>query len=271
MLTGKEGGPTNLVQQIPTHIGPSEFSRMALGSSEEARQPDLAPVSGSAVDVVVRQIRGLIAAASLKVGDNLPTERELCAQFGASRNTVREAMRILKAYGMVEVRPKVGAIIVDNRMERAFDLFSFNTMEVSRKTYVDIQGFRSMVEVDSVERIFDSVVQSDINELREFNRAMRDTVTMAAAAEADFAFHLRLVSILGNAAVCEVYRIMKPVIIRIMRMRGPFEAFATSVFDEHAEIVAALEARKRINYQYALQSHLEQGLRNFNRKMGASA
>jgi DNA-binding FadR family transcriptional regulator len=244
---------------------------MASGVDDSRQRPDLTPVQGSAVDAVVRQIRQLIADEGLKVGDSLPTERELCAQFSASRNTVREAMRILKAYGMVDVRPKVGATITDNRMSRAFDLFSFNTNAISRKTYVDIQSFRSMVEVDSVERIFDNVGRSDINDLRELNRSIREATSTPAAAELDFAFHLRLVSILGNAAVSEVYRIMKPVIIRIMSMRKPFEAFATAVFDEHSDIIDALEARRRINYQYALQSHLDQGLKNFNRKSEASA
>lgn len=244
---------------------------MASGVDDDRREPDLTPAQGSAVDAVVRQIRQLIADEKLKVGDSLPTERELCAQFSASRNTVREAMRILKAYGMVDVRPKIGATITDNRMSRAFDLFSFNTNAITRKTYVDIQSFRSMVEVDSVERIFDNVGRTDVNDLRDLNRSMRDSTTTAAASELDFEFHLRLVSILGNAAVTEIYRIMKPVIIRIMAMRKPFEAFATAVYDEHSDIIDALEARRRINYQYALQSHLDHGLRNFNRKTEAFA
>jgi DNA-binding FadR family transcriptional regulator len=80
----------------------------------------------SAVDAMVTEIRGIISAGGLGVGDSLPTERELCERFSTSRNTVREAMRILKAYGLVEVRPKVGATIIDDRMARALELFSFD-------------------------------------------------------------------------------------------------------------------------------------------------
>ena len=104
-------------------------------------QGDLAPAKGSAVDQVLAELRSLIADGGLTVGDRLPTERELCDRFNASRNTVREAMRMLKAFGVVEVRPKVGATIVDQRMNRAFDLFSFNVTEISRQTFDDIQGF----------------------------------------------------------------------------------------------------------------------------------
>lgn len=232
-------------------------------SIEQIRLPEAAPAKASAVDAVVRQMRQLIADGGLKVGDSLPTERELCIQCNASRNTVREAMSILKAYGMVEVRPKVGAVIVDNRMERVFDLFSFNTIEISRKTFADIQGFRSMVEVDTVERIFDSVTPDDIARLRQHNQAMREAPTMAAASEADFAFHVSLVGILKNDAVTEVYRIMKPVIIRIMERGKVRQDFGTSTYQQHADIVGALEARNRIKYQYALQFHLELGFSTF--------
>ena len=221
------------------------------------------PAAPSAVDDVVARIRALIAERGLHVGDSLPTERELCQRFQASRNTVREAMRILKAYGVVTVRPKIGAVIVDNRLERALDLFSFNTIEISRKTFADIQGFRSMIEVDTVERIFDHAGPDDIGELRARNRAMRDAPTMADASEADFSFHLKLVSILKNDAVTEVYRIMKPVIIRIMEKGKVRQDFGTSTYQQHADIVDALEARNRIKYQYALQYHLELGFNTF--------
>jgi len=232
-------------------------------SIAEIRQPEPAPTRASAVDAVVRQMRRLIAEAGLKVGDSMPTERELCIQCNASRNTVREAMSILKAYGMVDVRPKIGAVIVDNRMERVFDLFSFNTIEISRKTFADIQGFRSMVEIDTVERIFDNVGPNDIARLHQHNHAMRDAPSVAAASEADFAFHVSLVGILKNDAVTEVYRIMKPVIIRIMERGKVRQDFGTSTYRQHADIVGALEARSRIKYQYALQFHLELGFNTF--------
>ena len=217
----------------------------------------------SAVDAMVLNIRRLISDGGLGVGDNLPTERELCERFQASRNTVREAMRIMKAYGIVSVRPKVGAIIVDDRMERALDLFSFNTLDISRRTFNDIQGFRNLIEVGSVDAIFEHVRPADIAEMRSINAQLRAAGSIAEASEADFRFHLRLVSILRNRAVLDVYRIMKPVIIRIMERAKELRDFNVHTFEQHASVVDALELRDRIRYQYALQSHLQLGLTRF--------
>src|SRR5688572_4813578 len=129
-------------------------------------------LADSAVETTVEQIKDLIDGRNLGVGDPLPSERELCEMFSSSRNTVREAMRILKTYGVVEVRPKVGAVIIDRRMDAVFDLYSFNTLELSRETFIDTQGFRQLIEVGALDTLFANVTAEDIAALRAINDAM---------------------------------------------------------------------------------------------------
>ena len=227
-------------------------------------RPDAAP--RSAVDEIVVRIRGMILDQGLGVGDNLPTERELCETFGASRNTVREAMRILKTYGIVEVRPKVGATIIDNRMTSAFEMFSFNVLDVSRDTFADIQGFRCLLEVCSVEEILERIRATDIADLRVINSGFLTRENVDAASQRDFRFHTRLISVLGNKAMLDVYTIMKPVILRIMKTGKSRHTFETATFSEHNAILDALEARDRVAYQYRMKTHLEAGFAHFNRE-----
>ena len=54
---------------------------------------------------IVEQIETALAAGELKPGQRLPSERELVSQFGASRATVREALRVLESNGIVRSRP----------------------------------------------------------------------------------------------------------------------------------------------------------------------
>ena len=218
----------------------------------------------SAVDELVDHIRALISEGGLKVGDSLPTEKELCERFHAGRNTVREAMRILKTYGVVKVRPKIGAVIIDERMARAFDLFSFNTLEVSRETFVDIQGFRSLLEVASFDLLFDKVTPEDIAALHQVNKEFLNVKTAFDASEIDFRFHTRLVAVMGNKAILDVYKIMKPVILKIMLKAKTVQTFSTVTYSEHAAILETLEKRDRTAYQYKMKSHLDAGFKHFS-------
>lgn len=220
-------------------------------------------LTDSAVETLVGQIKALIDKRGLGVGDPLPSERELGDMFASSRTTVREAMRILKAYGVVDVRPKVGAVITDRRMDAVFDLYSFNTLELNRQTYLDTQSFRELIEVGSVDRLMERFQAADIVELREINDAMREEGHLPTAARHDFGFHLKLVSILRNKQVLEIYRIMQPVMLKIMETGVARMKSNGLNFDEHGAIVDALESRNRLAYQYRMSQHLEAGLALF--------
>jgi GntR family transcriptional regulator, transcriptional repressor for pyruvate dehydrogenase complex len=219
--------------------------------------------SSSAVDQVLVELRSLIAEGGLKVGDRLPTERELCERYSASRNTVREAMRMLKAFGVVEVRPKVGATIVDQRMNRAFDLFSFNVTEISRKTFDDIQGFRELIETGAVTQIFASTTPAHLDELRSINLEMVRAASVVAASEQDLRFHTTLVSLIGNKSILDVYRIMTPVILRIMQRGKTRRTFEGETYREHEAILNAIEKRDALAFQYLMRTHLRAGLSTF--------
>jgi GntR family transcriptional repressor for pyruvate dehydrogenase complex len=226
-------------------------------------EEEIESASDSAVDVVLAQIREMIVERGLKVGDKLPTERELCERFNSSRNTVREAMRMLKAFGVVEVRPKVGATIVDQRMNRAFDLFAFNVTEISRQTFDDIQGFRELIETGSVTQIFAAVTPEDLIELREINREMVRAKSVIEASEQDLRFHTRLVTLIGNKSILDIYRIMTPVILRIMQRGKTRRIIEGETYREHQAILDAVERRDALAFQYLMRTHLRAGLSTF--------
>jgi GntR family transcriptional regulator, transcriptional repressor for pyruvate dehydrogenase complex len=219
--------------------------------------------TGSAVDNIVREVRGLIRDGRLTVGDRLPTEHELCQRFSASRNTVREAMRMLKAYGIVDVRPKVGATIIDQRMSRALDLFSFNVNEISRQTFDDIQGFRELIEIGSVLQILALVTPADLSEMRALNNDMVSAESVVEASHFDLKFHTRLVSVIGNKSILDIYQIMTPVILRIMQRGKTRRTIEGETYREHEAILTAIERRDSLAFQYLMRTHLRAGLVTF--------
>lgn len=58
-----------------------------------------------AYEQVAEQIRQWIVSGALSIGERLPTESELCEQFGTSRSTVREALRLLSSENLIVTQP----------------------------------------------------------------------------------------------------------------------------------------------------------------------
>ena len=94
---------------------------MTTSSSGAAGVEMFAKVSVDRVSqVIVDQIKLLIRDGRLTPGDRLPSERDLCQRFGVSRVTVREALRVLEASGLVEIRvgARGGAFVTTPSTER---------------------------------------------------------------------------------------------------------------------------------------------------------
>jgi GntR family transcriptional regulator len=77
-----------------------------------ATGPRLRDVAGMPrYGVLAQTLLDLINAGSFPVGSLLPTETELCRQYGVSRTTVREAVRSISDMGLVVRKPGVGTLV----------------------------------------------------------------------------------------------------------------------------------------------------------------
>ena len=213
----------------------------------------------SAVDRLVQQIKDYIRSNALSVGDSLPSEREVGEKFSAARNTVREAFRILKTYGVVEIKPKIGAVIVNRHLPAALDLFSFQ-LAISPESFQDIQGFRRLIEVGSVDRLFKYVTDADIQKLYDINLALLNASGAKEGAEQDFIFHVSMLAISRNNTVVDVFSMMKPMVSRLMET-GKEQDGLQKTYEHHQQIIDALAARDRLAFTYFMSAHLDQGMK----------
>lgn len=213
----------------------------------------------SAVDDVVRQIRVLIRERGLGVGDVLPSEVELAAMFDSSRNTVREAFRTLKAYGVAESRQKVGAVLTDQHQNAMRDLFSF-AMEISVDAFRDIQGYRRLTEMNLFDLLAERLTDQALAEMEAVNATILMAEDAERASELDFQFHRLLVDAVGNRTLSETYGMLKPVIQRLMLAGKSQRLTLETVVAEHRDIIQALRNRDRIAFVYHMDRHLSAGL-----------
>ena len=82
-----------------------------------------------------------ITEGSLVVGDRLPTERQLSEQMGVSRNCVREALRSMETFGMIESRQGSGNYLSCRMSEPISEIFSMMLM-LGATNMEDMKAFR---------------------------------------------------------------------------------------------------------------------------------
>jgi GntR family transcriptional repressor for pyruvate dehydrogenase complex len=215
------------------------------------------------VDRVIENIRDLISTKGLGVGDSLPTETELSKLFGISRNTVREAISTLKAYGVIETRKRVGAVLVDNRHSAISALFAFN-QNVSPNVFNDIQGFRRLIECGIHDMVIERRTEEDLEILEQLNAEMESAATISEAAEKDYRFHLHIVKLVGNSTTYDVYRFLEPVIRRLLESGKAQRVIRSNIVVEHQGIVEAIRGRDKLAYRYRMDRHLQSGLHRFD-------
>lgn len=218
-----------------------------------------APEKASAVDHVVVEIRDLIRERGLVAGDVLPSETELATMFGTGRNTIREAVRTLKAYGLVESRQKVGAVLTDWRTAAVRDLFSF-AMEISTDVFKDIQGFRRLTEMNLGDHLIGRIPEETLVKMERINMLMSIQSDPIMASEYDYQFHQTMVEAAGNRTLTEIYGMLKPVIRKLMETGKAQRKVIDAATEEHAAIIDALRRGEKIDFMYHMNRHLEAGL-----------
>ena len=67
--------------------------------------------SKSVVEKIVDNIVNAIIEGELKPGDKIPTETQLCETMNVGRNSVREAIKILVAYGVLIIKRAEGTFV----------------------------------------------------------------------------------------------------------------------------------------------------------------
>ena len=112
----------------------------------------------SAVDQVLDGIISQIISGTLRPGDKLPTEMELCKQFGAGRNSVREAVKKLQAYGILYIKRAEGTFVSESYNQKMLDpmLYSIILQKNSWQEFVEL---RSVIDIGTLNVI---IQRSDI-------------------------------------------------------------------------------------------------------------
>lgn len=159
--------------------------------------------SGSAQ--VAEAIGRAIVHDIYSVGEKLPLEAELAHQYNASRNTLREAMRLLAAKNLVEIAPRRGTVV---RQRSAWNVLDRDVLEWSADQLLDDPTFmdefvrmRFVIEPAAAQEAARNATDAEIETIRtayETIERLVDHQDLPECLEADLAFHIAVADATGN-------------------------------------------------------------------------
>lgn len=219
------------------------------------------PVSTArASQVIVDQIKGLIREGSLKPGDRLPSERDLCQRFEVSRVTIREALRVLEAGGLVSIRVGAhgGAFLTAPSTQRLGEGLA-DMIALSALTAGEVTEARRIVELGALPLIVERATDDDIEALfalvDEGQRALKAgtyDVGMSAA------FHTRLADCAHNHALSMLIESFHgPMLMSLREAHEIAPIMGKKGGQEHRQIAEAVRDRDLETARTIMSTHID--------------
>lgn len=208
---------------------------------------------------IVNQIETRVAAGDLKVGEKLPSEFELAAQFEVSRTAIREAVKILRQKGLIDILPGKGTFVTNGTplaLQQSFDML---------RKFGSMDGYQNLVEVREImEPQIAALAASRITE--EYIQAMQDAYnTMNASignpdqfVEADLDFHLALAQATQNPLIPALMDTIIGLLREQRRHTAMVEGGLRRGQYHHNKIMTAIVRRDPQAARAAMQHHLDQ-------------
>ena len=168
------------------------------------RCPKGVPQAGEeSTNSVVRTIGAWILGARYKPGDVLPREDDLTESLGVSRTSLREAVKVLCAKGLLEARPRVGVRVRERKHWRLLDPIVLGwhpDLTADRELIVGLIETRRIIEPAAAELAARRGTAEDFDAIETAYLGMERAIPcdLAACCESDLAFHRALVDASRN-------------------------------------------------------------------------
>jgi len=204
---------------------------------------------------IAETLSGEIIAGNHKIGQRLPSERELSSRFNVSRPTIREALIALEVDGLVEVVTGSGVYIRSLRRRSGGaaprDVGPFELLEA-----------RALIESEAAALAAQHITQSELRELEclveEMEAENRRDVVMSE--DADRRFHMTIAAATKNSAmeqaVESLWEARNQSLQNVRFLEKVRAEGVTPRIDEHVAILNALKSHDAVAARSAMRAHL---------------
>ena len=216
----------------------------------------------SRCDETMDAIKSYILRERLQSGDVMPTETQLCDTIGASRSSVREAVRKLEALNIVKVEHGKGTFVGSLSLDPMVETLAFRSMVSVGKNFTDLQDvveLRRFLDLGCAGEVVVSLAGSEQPRLMELAESMTNTAKEGKTFLAlDIDFHMGILDSLDNTIVEQMVRSLWLVHMAVFPQLGlPVSSELDRTAEAHKRMLNAALAGNVEEYRKAVIDHYE--------------
>ena len=182
-------------------------------------------------------------------GSTLPTEAQLCAEFGVSRTAMREAIKMLAAKGLVVSRQRAGTRVQDaaswNRLDT--DVLTWmSAVEPDPEFVAGLIEVRQALEPAAARLAAIRATSRDLALIEQAYEAMcaAPLDDLAACAEADVGFHVRILQASHNPVFAGLGNLIGQALSNSFRLTTSVSQSYVATLTAHGDVLEAIRLRQ---------------------------
>ena len=201
---------------------------MAVG--EVSEKSFLRPIDNtSVVQQVIDRLTYAMIYKELRPGDKLPTEMELAASFGVGRNSIREAIKILVSFGVLDIRRPEGTFVASGFSDKMINPLLYGIILDQSDSIDSLKELREWVDFGILELAMEKAKTEDVFQLEEkLHRlfAKIDSGNVEDVFIADDEFHEAISTAAHNSLLGQIARLVRTLTseIRMTTIRNMIQA-----------------------------------------------
>jgi GntR family transcriptional repressor for pyruvate dehydrogenase complex len=196
---------------------------------------------------IIAMIKQAMMRDELGPGDRLPTETELAEQLGIGRNAVREAMKMLSALGVIDIRRGDGTYIAEEPSSRVLHPLVF-AMLMKTKTTKELVELRTMTEIGYCQLAAENATDNDISLIEKAKKAWEmyaqgPQPDIEQLAQLDLDFHYAILGATHNSLVFTMGQLVEELYFSSIRDALSKKSVLEWGFKGHQRILDAIQTR----------------------------
>lgn len=210
-----------------------------------------------AYEKVTHYVKERIKTGELRVGDKIPTERELSEKLELSRNSVREALRTMDNMGLIRCRQGSGNYI-SGEMQQIIEETLYMMFMLKQISDIDVSQLRRAIDIQAMILAVRNVNEDDIYEIKQLLDRL-DVIEVDESAFVDRDIHL-LISKYSKNKLIEIINdtlstIMEKFIFKARRLVIGNESDVLTVF--HRDMLMSLLERNEGKGVLVINKHYD--------------